>query len=160
MMMRVGLIVVGLSALAIMELATPPRTTTSAPDRFEQLALDASIETLEMVDRREVHHLQHESLVAEISPVEPTSTPNLAAIISEKDLSTVQLGTNDKKHVVKKLSPKPKYTTGKRTRPKLINSNRAPKTERFDAMVEHKPCRPGAFDGLLKALNLSSRCRT
>ena len=60
-MMRVGLIVVGLSALTIMELGTPPRTKTSAPDPFEQLTVDVSVsgDTLETADRREIHYLQH-----------------------------------------------------------------------------------------------------
>ena len=69
-MMRVGLIVVGLSALTIMELGTPPRTKTSAPDPFEQLTVDVSVsgDTLETADRLEIHHLQHEA------PVQPTLT--------------------------------------------------------------------------------------
>lgn len=161
-MMRVGLIVVGLSALTIMELGTPPRTQTSAPDPFEQLTVDVSVsgDTLETADRREIHHLQHEAPVQPISPVKPTPPPDGTAITSETDSSAVWRGTKEKKDVVRKLKPKPKYATPRKPRPKLTNSNKAPNTERSKAVVEVKPCRPNAFDSLLQALNLSSRCQT
>jgi hypothetical protein len=66
--MRIGLIVVGLCTLTIMELGTSARTKTSAPDPFEQLAVDVGVsrDTLEKADRLETHHLQHEA------PVQPT----------------------------------------------------------------------------------------
>ena len=160
-MMRIGLIVVGLCTLTIMELGTPARTKTSAPDPFEQLAVDVSVsrDTLETADRLEIHHLQHEAPVQPISSAEPTPPPDVTAIIPEEDSSTVGRSTNNRKEVVRKLNPKPKYTTPNKPRPKLTNSNKAPKTERSKAMVEVKPCRPNAFDSLLQALNLSSRCQ-
>jgi hypothetical protein len=161
-MMRIGLIVVGLCTLTIMELGTPARTKTSAPDPFEQLAVDVSVsrDTLEKADRLETHYLQHEVLVQPISLVEPAPSPDVTAIIPEEDSNIVGRGTNDKKEVVRKPKPKPKYTTPNKPRPKLTNSNKAPKTERSKAMVEVKPCRPNAFDSLLQALNFSSRCQT
>jgi hypothetical protein len=159
-MMRIGLIVVGLCTLTIMELGTPARTKTSAPDPFEQLAVDVSVsrDTLEKADRLETHYLQHEVPVQPISLVEAAPPPDVTAIIPEDDSNG--RGTNDKKEVVRKLKPKPKYTTPSKPRPKLTNSNKAPKTERSKAMVEVKPCRATAFDSLLQALNLSSRCQT
>ena len=162
-MMRMGLIVVGLSALTIMELGTPPRTKTSAPDPFEQLTVDVSVsgDTLETADRREIHHLQHEAPVQPISPVEPTLPPDVtAATTPETDSSTVGSGKDDKKHVVRKLRPRPKYTEPNKPKPKPANSNKAARMDRSKAMVEVKPCRPYAFDSLLQALNLSSRCQT
>jgi hypothetical protein len=161
-MMRVGLIVVGLSALAIMELGTPARTKTSAPYPFEQLTVEVSVagDTLETADRLETHSLQYEAPLQPISPVAPTPPPDVTAIIPDEDSNAVGRGTNDKKDVVRKLKPKPKYTTPNKPRPKLTNSHKAPKTERSKAVVELKPCRPNAFDGLLQALNLSSRCPT
>ncbi|MCK1457090.1 hypothetical protein IVB34_01610 [Bradyrhizobium sp. 2] len=161
-MMRIGLIVVGLCTLTIMELGTPARTKTSASDGFEQLMVDVIVsrDTLETADRLEIHHLQHEAPVQPISPAEPTPPPNVTAIIPEEESGTVGRGTNDRKEVVRKLYPKPKYTTPDKPRPKLTNSNKAPKTERSKAMVEVKLCRPNAFDSLLRALNLSSRCQT
>src|SRR2546430_15935774 len=129
-MMRIGLIVVGLCTLTIMELGTPARTKTSAPDPFEQLAVDVSVsrDTLERADRLETHHLQHDVPVQPISPVEPAPPPppDVTAIILEEDSNIVGRATNDKKEVVRKLKPKPKYTTPNKPRPKLTNSNKAP----------------------------------
>jgi hypothetical protein len=147
-MMRVGLIVVGLSALTIMELGTSPRTKTTAPDPFEQLTVDVSVsgDTLETADRREIHYLQ-QAPVQPLSPVEPTLPPDVAAAIAP-----------DKKNVVRKFRPRPKYTEP--NKPKPTNSNKAARMDRSKAMVEVKSCRPYAFDSLLQALNLSSRCQT
>jgi hypothetical protein len=160
-MMRIGLIVVGLCTVTIVELGTPARTKTSAPDPFEQLTVDVSVsrDTLETADRLEIHHLQHEARVQTILPVEPTPPLNVTAIIPEEDSSTVGR-TNDKKEVIRKLKPKPKYISANKPRPKLANPNKAPKTERSKTMVEVKPCRLYAFDSLLQVLNLSSRCQT
>jgi hypothetical protein len=160
-MMRVGLIVVGLSALTIMELGTPPRAKTGAPDPFEQLTVDTSVssDTLETADRLEIHHLQHEAAAQPTPPVEPTLPPDVtAATTPETDSSTVGSGKGDKKHVVRKLRPRPKYTEP--NRPKPTTSNKAARMVRSKAVVEVKSCRPYAFDRLLQALNLSSRCQT
>jgi len=162
-MMRIGLIVVGLCTLTIMELGTPARTKTSAPDPFEQLAVDVSVsrDTLEKADRLETHYLQHDVRVQPISPVEPAPPPpDVTAIILEEDSNIVGRGTNDKKEVVRKPKPKRNTTPPNKPRPKLTNSNKAPKTERSKAMVAVKPCRPNAFDSLLQALNFSARCQT
>jgi hypothetical protein len=159
--MRIGLIVVGLGTLTVMEMATPSRSKTSAPDPFEQLRVDVSVsrDTLEGADRLETHHLQQEVPVQPISPVEPPP-PDVAAIILEENSNIVGRGTNDKKEVGRKPKPKPKNTTPNKPRPQLTNSNKAPKTERSKAIVEVKPCRPNAFDSLLQALNFSARCQT
>jgi hypothetical protein len=161
-MMRVILIVVGVSALTIMQLGTPPRTKTSAPDRFEQLAVDASVsgDTLQTADRREIHRLQHEAPVQPISFIEPTPRSDGTAISSKKDSSTVGNGTDNKKNVVRKPRPGPKHTEPNEPKPKPANSNKAVRLVRSKPMVDVKPCRPNAFDSLLQALNLSSRCQT
>jgi hypothetical protein len=56
-MMRMGLIVVGLSILTVMELRTASPTKKSVPDSFEQLTVDVSVssDTLETADRLEIH---------------------------------------------------------------------------------------------------------
>jgi hypothetical protein len=155
-------IVVGLGALTVMELGTPSHTKTSVPDPFEQLTVDirALGDTLGTADRLEAHHLQHEATVQPIIAAELIPPSDLTAIIPEEDSSALERSTNDQKHVVRKQKPQPKYTTPNKPRPKLTNSNKASKTERSKAVAELKPCRPNAFDGLLQALNLSSRCRT
>jgi hypothetical protein len=162
-MMRISLIVVGLCTLTVMELGTPSRTSTRAPDPFEQITFDVSVlsDTLETADRIETHHLKYEVPVQPVSPVEPTLPPlDVTAIIPEDDSNIVGRGINGKKEVVRKPKPKPKSTTPNKPRPKLTDSNKAPKAERSKAVAELKPCRPNVFDGLLQALNLSSRCQT
>jgi len=161
-MMRIGLIVVGLGTLTVMELGTPSHTKTSALDPLEQLTVDISVsgDTLKKADRLEIHHLHHEAPVQPILPAEPTPPPDVTAIIPKEDSSTVGRSTNDKREVVRAPRPRPKYTASNRTRSKHTNSNKTPKTERSKTVVEFKPCRPNAFDDLLQALNLSSRCQT
>lgn len=153
-----GLIVVGLSTLAVMELGTPSRTKTSATDPFEQLTIDESVspDTLETADRLEMHNLQHEAPLQSVSPVE--SPPDVTALVP-RNSNAFELGANNnKKDVVRKLKPKPKNTDSRKPRPfNRTNSNKAPKIERSKAIVEVKPCRPNALD---RALNLSSRCQT
>ena len=87
-----GLIVVGLGTLAVMELGTPARTKTSAPDPFEQLLVDVntSRDTLKTTDRLEIHHLRHETPVQPISPIEPARPPDVAAILPQRDSSSVE----------------------------------------------------------------------
>ena len=72
-MMRMTLIVVCLSTLTVIELVTPSRTKTNAPDPLEQLTVDVSVspDTLEAADRLEIHHLQHEEPLHPGLPVEP-----------------------------------------------------------------------------------------
>jgi hypothetical protein len=159
-MMRIGLIVVGLGTLTIMELGTPSRTKTSVQDPFEQLIFDVSVlgDTLETADRLEPHRLQPEVPDQPITLVEPIPPPSdLTAKIPEE---VSRAGGGGKKDVVRKPKPKPKYATSNKPQPKLTKSNKAPETERSKAVVEIKPCRPNAFDGLLQALNLPSRCQT
>jgi hypothetical protein len=161
-MMRMALIVVGLSTLTVIELVTPSRTKTNAPEPFDQLTVDVSVspDTLEAADRIEIHDLQHEAPLQPASLVEPTLPPDVTTLVSG-DSSTVGLGVSDKKGVVRKQKPKPKYTDhSNKSRPKRTNSNKAPKIERSKAIVEVKPCRPDALDSLLQALKLSSRCQT
>ena len=54
-MMRMALIVV--STLTVIELVTPSRTKTNAPDPSDQLTVDVNVtpDTLEAADRIEIH---------------------------------------------------------------------------------------------------------
>jgi hypothetical protein len=163
-MMRIYLLVVGLGVLIVMELGTPSRSKTSMPDPFEQLTVDVSVsgDTLKKGDRLEVHRLHQEAPVQPMTPAEAMAppSPDLIALIVEQDSSVIGLAGNNKKPVVKKPKPWPKHASPNKPRPKLANSDKAAKTERPKAVVELKPCRPNAFDDLLQALNLSSRCQT
>ena len=150
-----GIIVVGLSALTVMELETSPRTKTNATDPFDQLTIDVGLspDTLVIADRLEMHHLQHEAPLQPVSPVESSSevTP-----LAPRNSST-ELGANNRKDVVGKLKPK---NTASKPRPNRTNSNKVPATERSKTAVEVKPCRPNALDSLLQGFKLSSRCQT
>ena len=156
-MMRMGLIVVGLSTLTVMELGTPSHTKTNAPDPFEQptIGFSASSDTLATADRIEIHHLRGE---APLHP-EPTPPPDATALVPG-DSNTVDFGATDKTDTVRQQKPRPKSPDPDQLRPKRTSSNKASKIERSKTIVEVKPCRPKAFDSLLQALNLSSRCQT
>jgi hypothetical protein len=164
-MMRMGLIVVSVSALTVMELGTPSPTKTNAPDPIDQLTVDVSVapDTLEAADRIEIYHLLDEASPQPASPVEPAALPadvTMTTLVS-RDSSTVGLDANDRMDVVKKLKPKPKYTGHPdKPRPKRTNANKAPKLKPSKVVVEVKPCGPNALDSLLHAVKLSLRCQT
>jgi hypothetical protein len=163
-MMRMGLVVVGLSTLAIMELETPPPTKTIAADPLHQLTVDVNVssDTLETADRMEIHHLQEETPLQPASPVEPTLPPDVTTTtLVPGDSSTVGLGANDRKDIVRKPKSKPQHTDDPNIpRPERTKSNKAAKTERSNAGVEVRPCRSKALGSLLQVLNLSTRCQT
>jgi hypothetical protein len=162
-MMRMGLIVVGLSTLTIMELGTRSSTKTSVPDPLDQLMINVNVspDTLDTADRIETHRLQHKAPLQPISPVEAPPQPPAVTASVQEDSSTAGLSANDRKDVVKMPKPRPKYTEANKPGPKRTNSNTVPKTERSKAIVEIKQCRTNALDSLLRALRLSSpRCQT
>jgi hypothetical protein len=156
-MMRAALIVVGLGTLAIMEFETPPRTTRAAGETLAQsttVGMSDSRGTLTKTDRLEIPFLQYD-VIAQPSSFEPITQPDMAPIIPQwvtKTANEHKPGANEKKVVV--VRPKP--------RPKHQESKKAAKPDRPKATTEIKikPCRSNAFDGLLRALNLSSGCET
>ena len=154
-MMRAALIVVGLSTLAIMELETPPRTTKAAVEPLAQstaVGMSDSRGTLTKTDRLEIPFLQYDA-IAQPSSFEPITQP--APIIPQHVTNTTnehKPGANEKKVVVVRPKPRPKHQESKKAaetdRPKVTTE------------IKNKPCRSNAFEGLLKALNLSSGCET
>lgn len=163
-MMRICLIVIGLGVLIAMELGTPSRSKPGELDPFEQLKLDASAsgDTLKKGDRLEVHRLPQEAPAQPVALAETASPPppDLIAILAEKNSGVVGSTPGARKDVVKKPKPRPKDAAPGKPPPKLANSSKAAKAEKPKAVVELKPCRPNAFDELLQALSLSSRCQT
>jgi outer membrane biosynthesis protein TonB len=156
-MMRAALILVGLSTLAIMELETAPRTTKAAGEPLAPsttVGMSDSRGTLTKTDRLEIPFLQYNALAQpssfgviaqpDMTPIVPQRVPNIT--------NQHKPGANEKKIVV--VKPKP--------RPKPQESKKAAKTDRPMATTEIKikPCRPNAFDGLLRALDLSPGCET
>lgn len=162
-MMRICLIVIGLGVLIAMELGTPSRSKPSEIDPFEQLTFEASTsgDTLKKGDRLEVHRMPQEAPVQPIALAEPMSPPrDPIAMLAEANSGVVGSTANAKRDAVKKPKPRPKDAAPAKPPPKLANSSKAEKAEKSKAVVELKPCRPNAFDELLQALSLSSRCQT
>jgi hypothetical protein len=154
-MMRAVLILVGLSTLAIMELETPPRTTkvTREPIAQSTVGISESRGTLTMADRLEIRYLQYDAPVQPISTFERMTPSDVTAIIPQQAPNIIdphRRGAKEKKVVVVKPKPRPKH-------PEL---KKPAKTDWAKATIEIKPCRPNAFDGLLKALNLAPGCET
>jgi outer membrane biosynthesis protein TonB len=156
-MMRAALILVGLSTLAIMEIETPPRITKAASEPVAQstaVGMSDSRGTLTKTDRLEIPFLHHDAL-AQPSSFEPIAQPDMTPIIPQqvqKITSRHKPDANEKQVVVVKPKPRPKHQESKKDA----------KTDRPKATAEIKikSCRPNAFDGLLKALNLSPGCET
>jgi hypothetical protein len=157
-----ALIVVGVSTLTVIELVTPSRTKTNAPDPFDQLTVDVSVspDTLEAADRIEIHDLQREAPLQPASPVEPTLPPDVTTLVSG-DSSTVGLGINDKRawSESKNLSRSiqiilTNFGLSAQTPTELERLNDQRRSSSSSRVV------PDALDSLLQALKLSSRCQT
>ena len=154
-MLRAALILVGLSTLAIMELETPPRTTKTASEPLAQstVGMSESRGTLTKADRLEIPYAKNEPPAQPISSVEPMTPPDVTPIIPQQASNKIdqhRRGANEKKVVVAKPKPRPKHP----------ESKKAAKTDRSKATIEIKSCRPNAFDGLLKALDIAPGCET
>jgi hypothetical protein len=152
--MRTALILVGLGTLAVMELEAPPRTTKPVSEPLAQTTVGVAVsrDTLTAVDRLAIAHVQHETPVQPISPVEPPP-PERTAFKAQEPTKTIEPRKRDAsagRSAVMLPRPRPKPRIAKATA----------NTSRSKAIVETKACRPGAFDGLLKALNLSPGCET
>lgn len=150
--MRVALVLVGLGTLAVMEFKTPPRTTKPVPEPPAQatVGLGTSNDTLTTADRLEIPHIQFEASPPPVSSSEPMPPPDQTAIAAQEPSRIIEEHKRSDNSAVMLPRPRPRMGTSKAT----ANANRA------KTVVEVKPCRPGAFDGLLKALNLTTGCQT
>ena len=153
--MRAALILVGFTVAALMELTTPPRTPkpVHAPLAQATVGSSASRDTLTAADRLEIHHVRDEAPLQPISLVEAGAPQVHAAIAAQepsKNIDQQKHGATAGKSPVPLPKSRPKQTISRAT----INANRS------RASAEVKSCRPGAFDGLLKALNLTPGCNS
>jgi hypothetical protein len=148
--MRAALLLVGLGTLVVMELETPPRTRkpVSEPPALTTVGLAVSRDTLTAADRFEIPHMQQQAPAQPMSSIEP-ATPLAQAEPAKPGEPNAHGSTAGKPAV---MLPKPW--------PRHMPSRATASTGRSKPMVEVKSCRPGAFDGLLKALNLSTGCQT
>jgi hypothetical protein len=89
--MRAALILVGLGALAVMEIQSPPRTTKPVDARFVQttLAFAASGDTLTAADRLELPHTQQKASAQQIFSPEPIVPPVQPTVAVAQEPQTV-----------------------------------------------------------------------
>jgi hypothetical protein len=152
--MRVALILVGLGTLAAMEFETPPRTTKPGNEPSAQTTVGsrASHDTLTTADRLEIPHMQFEAPPQPVSSSEPMPPPDQTAIVAQQPSKIIEHKRRASRGKSAVMLPRPR--PGQRTSKATANASRA------KPVAEVKPCRSGAFDGLLKALNLSTGCQT
>jgi hypothetical protein len=149
--MRVALILVGLSTLTAMELKTLPRTTKPVVEPPAQAAV-GSYDTLTRADRLVIPHRlearpQPISSSEVITPQDQTST---VAQEPSNSLEQHKRSAGPAKAAVALLKARPRHGTSKVTA----------KLNRATPVAEVKSCTSGVFDGLLRALNLPTRCQT
>jgi hypothetical protein len=153
--MRAALILVGLAALVVMELGTPPRKPKPVHEPLSQLTVGSSVsrDTLTPADRLEIHHVRNEAPLRPISPIE-TSVPLVQAATTAqeppKNIDQPKRSATARKSAVLLPRPRPKQRISRTT----VNANRS------QATAEVKSCRPGAFDSLLRAFSLSPGCES
>jgi hypothetical protein len=181
-MMRAALILVGVGLLVAMEIATPPRVAKAVNQPLTQSTVGAgdSRNTLAKADRLEIPYFQNQLSTQLISFVEPMPPADSKPVISKEAGKIAGGNRHDAKTDVKtdaksdakikkvaSIHPeprpkipdsKPRPRTRPETRPKTTDSKAVANTHRSKAPIDVKPCRPNAFDGLLKALKLPSGC--
>jgi|tagenome__1003787_1003787.scaffolds.fasta_scaffold20926914_2 hypothetical protein len=153
--MRVALILVGLGTLALMGLKTPPRSMTSVnePPAQVTVGLRASYDTLTTADRIETKHTQFEALPQPVSSSELMPRADQTANVAQTPLKIIEQHRRSASAVKSALMlPRPRRGNG--------TSKAAANAGRDKPVAQVKPCRSGAFDGLFKTLNLSTRCQT
>ncbi len=157
--MRLALILVGLGTLAVMELEAPPRTKKPVDEPSAQTTVGSAVsrDTLTTTDRLDIPHMQHQAPAPSPAATGPVPAPDQPAIAVQEPAKSVdqpKRGANLAKSAVMLPRPRPKD----KIKDKIAKTAAA--TNRAKPIVEGKSCRPNAFDGLLKALNLSSGCET
>jgi len=153
--MRAALILVGFGTLAVMELETSPRMTkpVNEPPAQATVGLRASHDTLTTADRLDTPHMQFEAPPRPVSLSEPMPPPDQTATDAQEPLKIIEphkRTASGGKSAVMLPRPRPGQGTSKA----IANAKRA------KPVAEVKPCRSGVFDGLFKALNLSTGCQT
>ena len=181
-MMRAALILVGVGLLVAMEIGTPPRVAKAVDQPLTQSTVGAgdSRNTLAKADRLEIPYFQNQLSTQLISFVERMPPADSTPVISKEAGKIVSVNRHDAKTDTKtdaKSDPKtkkvasihpkprpkipeskPRPKTRPETRPKTTDSKTVANTHRAKPPIDVKPCRPNAFDGLLKALKLPSGC--
>ncbi|WP_454634277.1 hypothetical protein [Bradyrhizobium cenepequi] len=146
-----------------MEIQSPPRTPKPVDVPLARTVGFAALgDTLTAADRLEIPHTQSLAPPQQIFSPEPIAPPAQSATaaapapapIVERPEPAALAG---KPAVV---LPKPRPKDIPRDLPKHQVAKATAKTTRSKPIVEAKPCQPGAFDGLFKALSLPLGCQT
>ncbi|WP_240544013.1 hypothetical protein [Bradyrhizobium canariense] len=134
-----------------MELEAPPRITEPAnePPALATIGLGPSHDTLTKADRLDIP--QFEASPQALSSSELTHPPDHIAIVARAHSKIVEQKDNTSgKTAIMLPRPRPRHGISKAS----AGANRA------KPVAEAKPCLSGAFDGVLKVLNLQTRCQT
>lgn len=149
--MRVALFLIGFGTLAVMELEAPPRIRepVNEPPALATVGLRPSHDTLTKADRLETPQLQ--APPQPLSSSELKNPPDHITIVAPAHSKIIeQKGNASGKSAIMLPRPRPRHGMSKAS----AGASRA------KPIAEAKPCLSGAFDGLLKALNLQTRCQT
>src|SRR4051795_872540 len=149
--MRVALILVGLGTLAMMEFETPSRTTRRVNEPPAQAAV-GSYDTLTTADRLEIPHILG-TPPQPISSGEATPPADQTSIVAQQHSKIVE------QHKRSARGGKSAVAVP-RVRPERGTSKATAKLDRAKPVAEFKTCPSGISDGLLRALNLPTRCQT
>ena len=172
--MRAALILVGLGALAVMEIQTPPRATKPVDATLARtVGFAVSGDTLTAADRLELPHTQQQASAQQIFSPEPIAPPVQSAAAAQEPPPILEqperaVPAGKPAVVLPKPRPKPLAKDLPKDRAKDLSKDlpkhqiakATAKTTRSKPIVEAKPCQPGAFDGLFKALSLPLGCQT
>jgi hypothetical protein len=144
--MRRALVLVGFSTLAVIELETAPWTTKPVNEPPAQATIGPR-DTLTTADRLEIPHILE---AQPISSSEVMPLPDQTTIIAPESSNFVE----------DKRSSRGRKSVVMLPRPRAEHRNATAKPNRIKPMAEVKPCPSGIFDGLFRALKLSTRCQT
>jgi hypothetical protein len=159
-MVLVGLLIpLGVGVLAVMELATPPRTTATVVQPLAEttVGISDSPAALAKTDRLEVTYAKSE-MPTEPGPVdEPVSPSETTTIGSPEAPRFINRHWHDPKtsHQHDLKTKKVTSAAPLKSKPKTSDIKRAAIPDRSKAGSDTEPCRLSAFGGLRKALNLS-----
>ncbi|WP_245471523.1 hypothetical protein [Bradyrhizobium genosp. SA-3] len=131
-----------------MELETPPRAIKPV-DAPPAQATVGPHDTLTTADRLEIPHML-QAPSQPISSREVVPLPDQTAIVAEETSKIIAQKRNARGRKYAVALPRPRVEHGKATA----------KHNRVKPVAEIKPCPSGVFDGLFRALNLSTRCQT
>ncbi|WP_246767564.1 hypothetical protein [Bradyrhizobium sp. CCBAU 53340] len=142
------LILAGLGTLAVMELETPQRAIMPVNAPPAQATVGPR-DTLTTADRLKIPHML-QAPPQPISSSEVVPLPDQTAVVTQETSKIIKQKPSAPGRISAVVLPRPRVEHGKATA----------KLNRVKPVTEVKPCPSGVFDGVFRALNLSTRCQT